>query len=252
MLLKSIQKIRYYHSTLGISGAIVFVVGKLFGVQWLFKTNIAGMEYPLYVRIGTTDISVLRQVLVEKHYDFPVSVQPKVIIDAGANIGLSAVFFANKYPESIIIAVEPEASNFQLLQKNVSPYPRIKPLNAALWRENGQISLIDPKYGHHGFQTVEKTENGPMVQAVTVDALMTMMGLEFVDILKIDIEGSEKEVFESSEKWIDRIGMIMAELHDILKPGCTVAFQEATTSFQKESFNGETVVRMRTSASQRM
>jgi len=194
----------------------------------------------------------MSQVLLEQHYGFPFEVQPRVIVDAGANIGLSAVFFANKYPGAIVIALEPEESNFQLLQRNVSLYPQIKPVNAALWRENGQICLIDPQHGHHGFQTVERTENSRLVQAMTVDALMAKMGLEFIDILKIDIEGSEKEVFENSAKWIDRVGMIMVELHDTLKPGCTTAFQEAAKGFSLEYSNGETVVRMRTVANQEL
>jgi len=187
---------------------------------------------------------------MEKHYDMPCPIVPKTIVDAGANIGLSAIFFANKYPDATIIAVEPESSNFQLLQKNVSPYPQIKTLQAALWKENRQINLIDPDNGHHGFQTVEGNTNGcaqsGLVQALTVDAVMSSMGLNSVDLLKIDIEGAEKEVFENSVKWIGKVEMIMAELHDNIKPGCRNAFMEATKAFAYESSKGETVMRLRT------
>jgi FkbM family methyltransferase len=249
-MIRAFKKIRHYYLAIGLYGVLVFIFAKVLRTHPLFKTKVPGIRHPVYLRIGTTDATVLRQVLIEKHYDIPRQVAPKAILDAGANIGFSAIFFANKYPDATIVALEPESSNFQLLQRNVSAYPQIKPLQAALWKENRQINLIDPNHGHHGFQTVEVTMNGcaqlGLVQALTVDAVMSRMGLSSVDLLKIDIEGAEKEVFESSAKWIDRVQMIMAELHDSIKPGCSKAFREATKVFTLESSNGEIIVRSRT------
>lgn len=229
-----------------------FITSKASGKRPLFKTSVVGISHPLCVRIGTTDVSVLAQVLIEKHYDIPFEIVPKTIIDAGANIGLSAIYFANKYPDAIIIALEPEESNFRLLQRNASPYPQIQPIRAALWKEAKQISLIDPRHGHHGFQIAEKPladdERSGLVDAMTVDTLMASMNLETVDLLKIDIEGSEKEVFENSAKWMPKVRVIMAELHDNMKPGCRQAFLEATKDFSQQFSNGETVIRLRSPA----
>lgn len=248
-MFKIFQKVRHYYSALGPAGTIAFIYAKASGTRPVFKTRLAGIRHPVYVRIGTTDISVLRQVLIEKHYDLPCQIAPKFILDAGANIGLSAVFFANKYPDATIIAVEPEASNFRLLQKNVSLYPQIRPLQAALWKENKQINLVDPSNGHHGFQTVEKNANGGdqsgLVQALTVDAIISRMGLKTFDFLKIDIEGAEKEVFEHSSPWIGQVSTIMVELHDHLKAGCSQSFGNATQDFSESGSRGETIVRFR-------
>jgi FkbM family methyltransferase len=243
--MKKLKKIRHYHATLGAMGAAVFVLSKLSGKRPLFKVSVPGIAHPVQVRIGTTDASVLGQVLIEKHYDMPFEVHPKVIIDAGANIGLSAVYFANKYPNATIIALEPEASNFSVLEANARPYPQIKPLNAALWKENGKICLVDPDQGHHGFQTLESRTDGCWVEAMTVDALMAKFGLDSVDILKIDIEGAEKEVFETSAGWIQKVGMVMAELHDNLKPGCSRAHDDATREFPRRIPNGEIIISMK-------
>ena len=186
---------------------------------------------------------------MEKHYDMPCQIVPKTILDAGANIGLSAIFFAHKYPGATIVALEPESSNFRLLQKNASPYPQIKPLQAALWNHSGHIKLIDPDDGNDGFRTVEEDANGnaqvEVVPALTVDAVISRMELTSIDLLKIDIEGAEKEVFENSSHWIDKVEVIMAELHDNLKPGCSQAFMEATKAFPAESTKGEIVMRLR-------
>src|ERR1700721_2914473 len=113
-MIRAFQKIRHYHSALGFSGAVAFIFSKALGIHPLFKTKVAGIKYPVYIRIGTTDATVLRQVLVEKHYDVPCQIAPQTIVDAGANIGFSAIYFANKYPEATIIALEPESSIFHL------------------------------------------------------------------------------------------------------------------------------------------
>jgi len=68
-----------------------------------------------------------------------VSTEPDVIVDAGANIGLASICFANKYANATIIAVEPEQSNFELLEENVAPYPNIVPVQAALWYEDSEV-----------------------------------------------------------------------------------------------------------------
>jgi FkbM family methyltransferase len=239
-------KIRHYHSVLGLAGVAAFFFSKLSGRKPIFKKNFPGLKYPFYIRIGTTDASVCKQCLIEQQYGFPLRIKPKVIVDAGANIGASTVFFASKYPNSIIFALEPEKSNFILLERNVSFYSQIKPIKAALWKENRQICLIDPGEGHHGFQSTEKvgqnSQSDRFIQALTLDALMTRMGLDSVDLLKIDIEGAEKEVFEGSAKWIDKVAVIMVELHDHIKPGCSKAFHEASGGFFRESVKKEVVI----------
>jgi methylase of polypeptide subunit release factors len=78
------------------------------------------MSWP---RNGTKDLSVLKQVFVERQYDFPLPKAPISIADAGTNSGLLAVYFANRYPGASVIAIEPEDSNFKLLKRNASPYP---------------------------------------------------------------------------------------------------------------------------------
>jgi FkbM family methyltransferase len=244
-----LKKLQHYHSSLGWAGAACFVWAKLTGWRLLFKKKVPGIRHPVWVRIPSTDLSVLKQVLEERHYDFTIPFNSKVIVDAGANIGLSAVFFANRYPQATIIAVEPEASNYEMLVRNTALYPSIKPVRAAIWKESKRISLLDPGEGNHGFQTEEaRTETHSqegMVEGKTIDGLMREFGLEQIDILKLDIEGAEREVLQHCSVWIDRVQGMMVELHDHLKPGCQTAFLEATRDFGEENRIGETVARFR-------
>lgn len=244
------KKIRHYYSVLGVLGVAAFLFAKLFGKRFLFRKRLPGIKHPVFLRVASSDASVLKQVLFERHYDLPRSLDPKVIVDAGANIGLSAVFFANKYPGATVYALEPEESNFRLLQRNASGYPQIIPLNLALWRDNTRMSVIDFG-GHDSFQTVEGDNDdcpgNHNVRATTVDGLMTEVGVRSIDILKIDIEGAEKEVFESSGRWIDKVSVIMVELHDHIKEGAAEAFYQATQGFDETSTQGEIVMRLRNS-----
>jgi FkbM family methyltransferase len=246
MIRRAVSKVRHYYAALGVRGVLLFVWATISRRQPLCRVQFPGMRHPATVRIRTTDVSVLRQVLLERQYDVGLPFVPRYIIDAGANIGLAAVFFANKYPTATIVAVEPDESNFRILSRNVRPYPRIYPLRGALWRQDGELMLIDPGSGHHGFQTVDtgraSERSQPPVPAFTVASVMKGMNWLRVDLLKVDIEGAEKEVFEACDSWIDSIGACMIELHESIKPGCVMAFDRATGAFSGRTTKDESLI----------
>ena len=70
---------------------------------------------------------------------------------------------------------------------------------------------------------------------------MSEYDLKWVDLLKVDIEGAEKEVFGSPDEWIGSVGAIAIELHDRFKPGCSRSFFAAVTAFPVEQTCGENV-----------
>jgi FkbM family methyltransferase len=187
-------------------------------------------NHPLYLRIDTSDFCAYRDVLIfqSKSYDPGLpEFSPKTIVDAGANIGMSSILFALKYPTARIIAIEPEASNFAALLRNTAPYTTITPIRAALWRSDGEVTL-GPSNAHPK-DAFRVEENGQQrVRAMTMDSVMREAGIDSVDLLKMDIEGAEKEVFEQSP-WIRNVRVIAIELHDRIRPGCSSAVKEAAT-----------------------
>ena len=207
---------------------------------------------PITLRTRGSDIHTFIKVIVEKEYDIPELSNARTIVDAGANIGLASLHFAEKFPNAKIIALEPEVANFQLLSKNVSRYPNVVCLNEALWLTTGTLSLFDPGQGSWGFRTDSEhaNESDPdkppaTVPCVSVTDLMQRFNLPKLDLLKIDIEGSEKEVFEHAEPWIGNVNAIAIELHDRFKRGCSRAFYNATADFEYEAHKGENVFVMR-------
>jgi FkbM family methyltransferase len=213
--------------------------------------NINSIKYPFTLRNNSSDVPTLRQVFIRKDYDFNVAKQPKVLIDAGANIGLASIYFANKYPDVKIIAIEPEESNFRLLQENSAPYNNITPVKAALWNKNGKINLVDPGLGHWGFMTDDKNnQHKPhkqlgvecyQVQSITVDRIMDDYEIDQIDILKIDIEGAEKEVFSDTSAWIWRTKALIVELHERMKEGCNRSFYNGSNGFDAEWKHSENI-----------
>lgn len=194
----------------------------------------------LAVRLGTSDILVLNSVFERQDYGIELFPPPVTIIDAGAYTGFSAIYFAEKYPAATILALEPDPSNFALLVHNTRPYPNVVPLSQALWHRDGRIDLQDPGTGHWGFyvapdppQAAQALAQGEaaQVEAVTMRTLIERFALERIDLLKINVEGAEREIFEHSGDWIGRVGAIFAALHDRFLPGCTEAFETATASF---------------------
>jgi len=217
----------YYH-TFGLRGVAAMIGYRLVGRPKTMLAQDPSLRFRVLVRCRTSDASVFDSVIREREYELPTKdFAPKTIIDAGANVGYASVYFANRYRDARIIAIEPEAGNFEMLVQNCRFYPNIIPLRAALWSHDGEINLTpqpdSPARNQWGFRTSE----GCGTPAICMKTLMSRFGLSHIDLLKIDIEGAEKEVFESAN-WLDRVSVVAVEFHDRFKPGSTGAFLKAS------------------------
>lgn len=195
---------------------------------------------PVYLRTCTSDFPAFMDVIVGKPYGFSFSFTPAVIIDCGANIGLTSIFFKNKYPAAKIIAVEPEKNNFEILSKNLCGYTDTVLYNNGIWNKSARLKIEDTGQGNWGFTVHETEENGEnTIAAVSIRDIMLANNIDSIDILKIDIEGSEKELFESGyEFWMQRTKVIIIELHDRMRKGASQSFFRALAKY-----NFETVVK---------
>ncbi len=217
-----------------------------------YEAAVTAPEGPIYLRLKTSDLNAYYKVILTEDYDFPLTSAPRTIVDAGANLGFASIYFARKYPSARILAIEPERANFELLERNVRSFKNIVPIRGALWNEDGTMDLVDPGLGEWAYQIAGQNGASPSsarkVEAVptfTVQSLMRQHNLDFIDLFKVDIEGAEKELFESAAPWIDRVGTIMIELHDRYKRGCTEAFDSATRDFPVRQTKGENLFRSR-------
>jgi FkbM family methyltransferase len=245
ILSKAVKK---YLNTLGWPGLLTVVKARTLKRVLLFEVTHPEVKYPFNLRIPSSDMFTYEQVFLNTEYDFLAQTPPSVIVDAGANIGLASIYFANRFPDARIIAIEAEASNFSLLERNVAPYPNVTPVHAALWDRPGEITLYDPGLGKWGFMAHDSDSGGEpvgkachQVATKTVDNLLDEFNLSRIDILKIDIEGAEKEVFTDTSRWIDRVGSLIVELHEQRKPGSRDVFYSGAIGFDHEWRRGENI-----------
>ncbi|WP_295895203.1 FkbM family methyltransferase [uncultured Bartonella sp.] len=203
----------------------------------------------LSLRIDDSDIRVFKQIFVDNEYDsLNLPETAKTIIDLGANIGLSALFFIKKYPDASIVAVEPDAVNFSIMEKNLKKFSEsISFLQAAIWPTDGEVSLVEEDDNHAslgawGYRTEASNGNSTLsVKALSIPTIMKQYDMEFVDILKVDIEGAEYELFEKNyEDWIDKVGLIIIETHDRFKPNSEAMVRRALNGrFNELPMKGE-------------
>lgn len=245
-----VQGLLSSYSMFGPKGVALVAKARLCRQPVEIAVSLRGIKHPVRLRLRTSDVSSFSEVLLNAEYAWNLAVSPRVIVDAGANIGMASVFFANRYPEAKIIAIEPEERNFNIMQKNLAPYPNVSCVRAALWNSDKSLTIEDPgldKQGfgqYWGFQTVEQgsaASRGQEVDGITVDELMSRFGIEYIDFFKVDIEGAEKEVFANSSMWIDKIGVLAIELHDRIRAGCSRSVYLATKEFEWEFRRGETM-----------
>lgn len=227
------------------SGLTVYLHIKIFKTG---KISIPGLNQPVYFRPKSSDVHTFREIFLREEYaiKLPDNVIPKIIIDAGANIGFTTLFFAKCYPTARIISLEPDQKNFELLKKNTLGYPNITPILAALWNKKGTIEIMDRGYGVRGFmvENSNSTNTVASMSSTTLAELILEYKIQTIDILKMDIEGSEKEVFSvDTEKWLPITKCLVIELHDRMKPGCSQAVFNALSHYNFEcSIKGENLV----------
>lgn len=199
------------------------------------RIRVPGLISDVILRGCTSDVAVFFQIFLHQELDFALAKAPATIVDGGANIGLSSLYLARKYPGARIIAVEFEASNFALLQVNVSAYPNIVCVHAGLWSHDARLTVGNPdaaKWAYAPVAADAPTATGETVPAVTVGVLLDQHAVARVDFLKLDIEGSEFELFSERPVWLERVQAIAIELHDRLTPGCGMRFVNSIAGSQ--------------------
>jgi FkbM family methyltransferase len=168
--------------------------------------------HPVDLRLGSTDAKVYGQVLTRQEYAPVALAAARVIVDCGANIGLTSAYLLSRCPEARVIAIEPFAANARMCRRNLAAYgSRATVIEAAVWSRCTRLALDYTEGSEWGVRVrpARPGERGD-IQAIDLPSL----GLERIDILKIDIEGSEAELFaEGADRWLPRVANIAIELH---------------------------------------
>ena len=222
--LATLARLPWYLVRLGAREGLSAWVAFLFGRSTV-RVRVPGYAHPIAVRCGGTDPTVFERIFIADEYA-PVRDLDRcgVILDCGAYVGYSTLYFARHFPDATIVAVEPDEDNVARLRDHTSHHANVVVVNAALWSKSCGVRIANPDAASWSF-TVEE---GGALPAVTVDHLLSEHGLGGADLVKMDIEGAEHEVFkEGWESWLPRVRMLVIELHDQAAPGSSRTFFEA-------------------------
>jgi FkbM family methyltransferase len=174
---------------------------------------------PVWCRRGTSDLLVFGQIFMAREYRCVDHLtQASVIVDCGANTGLSSVYSLSRFPNANVISIEPDEGNFAALQRNLTPYgSRATALNMGLWERQTQLIVERGEYldGLEWSFTVREAEPDENwdVRGIDIPTLLAQSGHERISILKVDIEGAERYVFSGACEWLRLVNNIVIELH---------------------------------------
>lgn len=142
-----------------------------------------------------------------------------VILDLGGNIGLSSLYFSMNFPEAKIYCVEIDESNVILARKNLAKFPNVSVIHAGAASKPGRGYVVDPGLGNDSLRLTLKPEGSfANVDLIDVASLLRKQEQDHAFIVKIDVEGSEGELFSANTDWVDDTSLIIMEPHDWLFP----------------------------------
>jgi FkbM family methyltransferase len=196
----------------------------------------------LTLRTCSPDLATARSCLEDGEFDALPNLLKHLrfgfIIDAGGYIGTAAIALAKMFPSALIVSIEPSQDNFKLLEQNVKPFKNVIAVNKALLDSVRNIHLRNRGTGEWGYTVIQEPadcNNGAALHSVagtTVETLLLEHSKDGIDILKLDIEGGERDVLRASGSWMPRTAIVVAELHDRIADGCTHSFYSATAGLE--------------------
>jgi FkbM family methyltransferase len=193
----------------------------------------------LFFRKGTSDEHVIKQIFVDQHYNLgrcgerakeildlvkrqEAAGRKPLIVDAGANIGASAIYFAGLLPGVHVVAIEPDRENFELMSKNIEGLGGIQAIRGAIASTAGRARVIDPGRSHWAYRTEpagESDQARDVVPRVTMNDIYAAHRSGYYPfIAKIDIEGAEQDLFSANTEWVSQTAIVIVELHDWMLP----------------------------------
>lgn len=170
--------------------------------------------------------SLYREIFIDRCYTQPGFYIPQsgdTVLDLGANIGTFALYLAACAPGIKVHCFEPCQATRQRLKSNIQGnnlQDFIKIYPKGVFNKNVRLNLVE--IGMAGSSTIvgRAGGEGEQIECVTFSQAVEMTGVHKIDLLKVDIEGAEMELFETSGIDLSIIDRLVVEYHEDLRPGC--------------------------------
>lgn len=219
------NRIEYYskaYGNLGLRSLANLEKEKRLGQNRAMRLTSKYLDHPVIARPNTSDLKVFAQIFALREYrcldDLNDPRRPEMeleglIVDLGANVGYSAAYFLSKFPKCRVVSVEPFRPNFEMLRKNLAPYgERVVTIEAAVMPGASLVTLDTSQPGEEWGVTVKPSSMGT-IPTISIPDILNQSRMDSIALLKIDIEGAEKHLFEADTSWLESVENIVIELH---------------------------------------
>jgi FkbM family methyltransferase len=171
-------------------------------------------EVEIIYRLNRGDIQSIREVWLDEAYKLPVHGRLEVLVDLGANIGLTSLWLAQRYGCDKVIAIEPSAENARITRQNLKRNGVCaEVVEAAIGPTEGRVAFSEARDSNEGRTGIGEHK----VQMVSMFSVLNRISSsENVDLLKIDIEGAEQELFTGDLSWLQKVKSMIIEFHPTL------------------------------------
>ena len=171
-------------------------------------------KWRLPMRMSSEDYAAFREIFLYGYYDHDLG-QPHTILDLGGYCGYTALTLSARFPQARVAAVEPHPGNFAALTANVAMNKLpVKLFQCAATVTDGPVSLYLGGGMTHGLAPTHHSTGGAItVDGLSVPTILNRLGWERIDLLKIDIEGAEEQLFRARQPWLAQVKTIIGEYH---------------------------------------
>lgn len=201
------------------------------GVEHVFTDNANYLfEYEkltFYIRNRShSDYKVFVQIFKHKEYEIIVNLLTQngfikdefIMLDVGANIGLTSMYFARIFNNHQIYCVEPSGENINILKKNVE----LNKFNFGIYqkaiceRSGLKFDISNNFRDNKDWSLTTSESDTGEIEGITINEIINQNKLSFITFLKIDVEGAERFIFEENVdlSYLRITKIISVEIHD--------------------------------------
>tara|TARA_Y100000294_G_scaffold177568_1_gene203407 strand:+ start:3842 stop:4660 length:819 start_codon:yes stop_codon:yes gene_type:complete len=216
-----------------------FLILSFFPLKKILIINKKKKNYFFQFIRDKNDLNTFRQIFIKEEYNFKNEINKLIyvnylkiinnnkiplIVDCGANICASSNYFNIIFPSSTVVAIEPDEINSKLFNKNNINKDKVKLIKCAISSENFYYDTIRKDNDGRSSYIKEKINAGPydenLNKTITIPEILKKHKKSIYEplLVKIDIEGHEKKLFQSNTKWIKLFKYLIIELHDWMIP----------------------------------
>jgi len=188
--------------------------------------KLKNQDFDIVLRSQGSDWDVFKQIFQHEEYKALLKtislngIELEFILDLGANIGLTTAYIKKFHPDAEVICVEPDKNNFAQLSLNIAKLSKIKAINAGIWNKCTALTEDEPFRGGDDWSKTFKEGNGSQLgitEGITIQHILQQYAKTRIDLLKIDIEGAERFIFDesiSNLNFLTVTKVIAIEIHD--------------------------------------